>query len=979
METHTQKVKRHHPLSSTYSFRDGENELGFESHKEKLRTGGVGLSTMTFPKNTQALRSDFQEPRVLQRLFIGKDEEGVRQHVCMHAEKTTKTRHTATPDIDSILVSTEQGLGVFLCGFDYYVGRHVLWNLESNIHWTKEIDIRSQGVEGFSKKKKVPYADIPHLYLGRLQKTERGHVFLMIPGLYQEGSSKQNYTTDELAEKFHDLAFIPAVRNALQGHSRQYHSMSYKEARAKAAAKDELRAQGSKASEDMFWQSLDAELLDEIWESIMNSIDTVPTLTVLKGCFLFLNAKGIKSAPGSKKNGSLFEGLCGIKEKMESCFDLDRIGHENVAVDVGFEWCADHMRRDEDVPTTALWKTCCLRRIHRRLKKYCFNSIQGRVTIYNEGMLRDVGTMGIEPPKKSRFHKEGVLYIQWYNTWKAKADALGTYAFTYKHLSDLSVDEEVWNASASRAGITNHRSYRRIEANYGQSKDRVKNFCSDMGRGDFGTRLEVRMLWRLFLALMDELAPEGYDSNEEHEEQSKATYVYAWPTSMWVIESCSWARFMFARLHAQTSLIEMAASVSPHHGIQTGTMIFNAIGFHVLRHFSNSYIQRSLMLSYKDGQLLGDVARFGLNLPFTMKEWGFGYWDVMVNWENFSFLPVSPPALDAANVTLLGWIRGDIKIMRDLVERLDVCFTALETTLALEPEQRDRMRHRIMDIMAHLVIMQYRYDLCTRLPLKDQIGGDPRSPDSIKFDRQGVLSSFADTPNFMTGSVKWYTKRGKWLLSYLFSDAGVTDEMRSQVRHARKDDEWNRDHFQSLTFRQMYRRIVNNLRSAYGEQGVEEWTERFHNVFFGCMRIVAYPSVYHGSLIAVQSKGQKMKGTRQWWVAVEDRKNGGWEQQGQTARGSVHHRGLGMSFQSASWVAPDWPLFLHFDSQRFRDHVYNVNSMSKVNGLVQLPSKPRIEESWERFPLEEEDKKSDGAQSDEVEEDDGQVNEAMWF
>lgn len=149
---------------------------------------------------------------------------------------------------------------------------------------------------------------------------------------------------------------------------------------------------------------------------------------------------------------------------------------------------------------SALWKSCCLTSIAESFKlgnpKLSTTNVQ-----YQIALLNNHANMTLRLGKTHPLFQLGLVYSQFYCSFKELWDAGKTYPFQDKSLEALCIDpglRSLW-AQESR-GITTNWNYDKVLKSYLKGKQRIAVAlnAANTKKKSYGIREEHRMTWNMF-------------------------------------------------------------------------------------------------------------------------------------------------------------------------------------------------------------------------------------------------------------------------------------------------------------------------------------------------------------------------------------------------------------------------------------------------------------------------------------------------
>jgi hypothetical protein len=830
----TKEGSNHHDLSVTYNCLP----LAGQRHAE------IGLASRHFPGSQGMPRRLYSTREDLGEIFHGiASPEEPRRNVCLHEEVSAPSQPLVSFDIDSLL-GFPRSLAAFRQGFRYTPVKQLAFNIKADLHVQRTISYIT--ADGRPHRVSHNLRDIPHLYFGLVEGLYHCPVYIFFPSL-MDPSRPFTYITDQQMTRFIDNAMWPACKDHLEADVQQHmppsHGVAELKARARAKEQRVRNDENSPVQNSTFL--LRPEKLDPIWQALQSRIaDETLGLGDFKDAFLFIDAKGLKV--DFKERFSLYQALECFEDNINKVFDLDYFGEDNFILDIGKEVCpqarAQLGNNTEEYyePQTYLYKRCCLQYQYDTLAKKLFDGKKGKAEFFNIGFLNDAACFTLSPPKISKAFRGGLYFCQWYSSIKEVLDASGCYPFQNKDLLEIAIDSKVWKANAASAKVSHAKSRDSLIRSYCFSKERIYKALRDSQGTPYGSRIEFRVAWRLFQAIKNCARP--HSDIVKH-----AIRLDNCPTYVWSVSTQKFANFMIGNYEKITSAIEIASLTSPLSGVSLERTRVMIVLLKCLRSFANGSLPRDQTLWF-DTRETANGTRRGLGFETTVSAFGYGWFNPIIDWESFRFLPSISTEIVASKDHFLSWYHNSRHLIQDSAEILDDSIELLATYRTCMSAQKE-----IMKLMTHICFRQFRRDVVSSLS-KELRSHQQASldADSVVFCFEGIKEAFASTPNLVAGN-KTTIKTPDMMMECLWGSRS----------------EYNRKHFSDKPFRMMRDKADCILAQYPGLHSL--WQSHFTDEFLQYHWILPLPDA-NGTLISTA----KCTFARNWWSLNQRPSSSSW-------------------------------------------------------------------------------------------------------
>jgi hypothetical protein len=829
----------HHPLCTTYE--DIANTYISSKHPgHGMRSSDVGLTAASFPANCEKPRVGYAEPTMLQSAFHGErragtDHEYEKRNVCLHTELAPTSTAKRSFDMDSVILHL-RSLAAIQNTIRWVPVRNPALNIQADLHVTLDVEVFNDN--GILERKRLPPRDIPHLYFGSIDNSDRAKVFIFFPRLYRKAQAN-NFLLDGQVDRFVNKILLPSLHGQYSNTTSQYYPVSYQGAQLKARAQGREHRQHHEyqdARQTFATYPLHPEDLACIWRH-MSQLLRDPQHDDLRDCFPVVNLVGMKL--DVRVDGPILPLFGQVRAWLNERFLLEQV--QRVWIDIGAEVCAENVASGTgDRATTYLWKRCCLEKIHERLITQYFGGSRGTMSIFNVGMLRDAACMSVVPPKRSQMRQAGVEYFQFYNSSKTIVDANAIYPFTNPNLPDLAVDSGTWNASATHDRLHNARNRSSSIHSYMSSKERVYKSYIHAWDKFYGGRMECRMELEVF-DKMEDIA----EDRAREDVSMLVEFGGEHPSSMWAISTPTWVRFMLGNYQKLTSTIDTAIITSPRYGVSMERSQFIAILFVCLRYFENGQLGRYPTLWAHQGLRADGYARWGLGMETSISVNGYGWFMPDVDWEELRFTAESSTGMQLIDQELLGWIGRRTGIVRDMSQVMNRCLVRLTSRTC-----NRKTTEKLWRIVQHVCFRQYRKDVFAVLKHEMRPGREPLADrDEVRFCWESIPEVYFKQASNVRGN-KAGIKDVVTMFDLLFTSIDVP----KFPRHC----------FETKPFRVMFQNACNAI-EMFGAKTGQRWIEASRDEFFRYHWAVPYPDG-NGTMIST-AKGTK---ARVWWLVCKD-------------------------------------------------------------------------------------------------------------
>lgn len=700
----------------------------------------------------------------MQRQFEGKMASGEEPvNVCLHNEHLPVSGAAVEYDFDALIVASTT-LEAIRTQTSLFFTRQTQYNIASDLHIA--LPIQTTNARGDEVDKNVQPRDIPHLFIGTLREFSNGRIFVLFPRLYGAGGPGKNkggnWLSDDQARKFFD-AWIAALRKVMASGDKQYIPPDYATAVARAAAhSQEHQASQHDRGKNHRSYTVGAFEVGRAWKRFQEQVAADKSgLGMFRDAIILFNAKNTKLEFSSPSLLAAFERFNVV---MQRTFDASRMEYfADVAVKIvppdpqvhngGTTGVGRHREEGsvvssyEDDPgfvraregRTYLWRACCLKTLHKKLRLQAFDSMQGRAQIYNNGYLRDATCMNITTPKRSWIRRGGVAFIQCYNSAKEFEDAQQIHPFDHDRLANLSLDADLHH----KDNLSNQRSS--LTKSYCGSKARVAQTYRSWCWTSPGCRIEFRISGNVFAECLAELQRRYGEMDDDGEANSPPTPPET-VDFLWCVPTPVWCDFMRHNLDKITSLIEIIVLSNPVAGITLPSSELLFALFTYLKGFSNCQPQRKSLL-WKRKRKTDQGREYGLALGSSMKRYGFGWITSVVNWQDLRLKSVVAGKMIGCRVAIGSSYKPGMRLGQNDRQLMELCHKHIQTSAKDSPRQQAAML-----TAAHYILRQYRRDVLALIALRKELKAaflHHDQHDSIPFCDQALREALSQPPHYV--------------------------------------------------------------------------------------------------------------------------------------------------------------------------------------------------------------------------------------
>lgn len=468
-------------------------------------------------------------------------------------------------------------------------------------------------------------------------------------------------------------------------------------------------------------------------------------------------------------------------------------------------------------------------------------------TYYPLSLTQDLGSLTIEPHSKlnSALRRNGLLYIQLYNTSKEIFAAGKTYPFANPALDTLALDAGLVKSWQHLGRAISHSPASILRA-YIHTKVRCHAALYSCRNNSYGTREEYRVQGTLLQAVHREmttrLCQHDYPRLGHPQIQSNTPYPFFIHATAQLLD---WIRWNINRLCIG---FEMVYTLQPHtvvHWEHTRVMMMflrcltstYGGGGHHLRRSHGLWLDRRV-LPPADG---GDVERIqeGMGIGKALDQYGYGWFLDKLDFHTMIFQAAHRPYMVFNTPTLLSQYharyRSLITVQRDYIFIHDIF-----THLAQSRESPVRAAS-LLDLLVDVCLRAFRQEVFRTLeqarlkqPLSHR-GSREALQGLVPLSAAGFRRVLRQAPlhtefQYVT-SQKTQVNHIAVLFSWLWGWAGDGN-----------NGDWVRKGWEHKTYRLVFRQCFEVITQIFGLQQAREWRATLQYRFIRTNWIIPYPS-----------------------------------------------------------------------------------------------------------------------------------------
>ena len=584
-------------------------------------------------------------------------------NICLQENDTPCRSAKVKFDIDSI-VGFPMSLGISRCGIHWNPTQMDVSDLQSGLHLPRRRVYFSDS-HGHPHAVSRPVHEIPHYTLGRLVEFEQVSLCLLFPRLYRE-DQKSSRLLDSDFEKWMDCVLLPAIYRHSDSDQTQHYPSSYQHSKYNSTARG-VEGRSQKVDVQSRVQQLaypvPPERLHDIWQTVLETVEQ-PGLQHFKGVTILLYAKNLKTLI---KGSTWMAMLAKFDRHWRQKIKADYLSGE-FYYDIGKEICPKYtyLATQDPVDGAAeilLWKRCCLDSYYEWLRDGESESLCKR-TFYPTALLNETGSMSFSSSRRSKLFAGGLLYSQFYASFKEIFAAGNRYPFTNQAIEALSLDPELRKTWEHVGAGLSHNPVALIKA-YLYAKARCHYGLQGSMQKSFGLREEHRISTELFQAVSLQMEELGVHDSEIGASSNIMPF-----TTHKSKAALSWIRWNINKfcLGFETiySINETRQVAWEHTRIM---LIFLrclqlSYGGGIISRSSGCWLdRRDVSLPHASGRV---QRQEGLGFQVTLSRYGYAWFLDKIDWETMTFKAEYAPYMLFNNPSMQAAYRAHYRQIRDV-------------------------------------------------------------------------------------------------------------------------------------------------------------------------------------------------------------------------------------------------------------------------------------------------------------------------
>lgn len=465
-----------------------------------------------------------------------------------------------------------------------------------------------------------------------------------------------------------------------------------------------------------------------------------------------------------------------------------------------------------------------------------------RQEFYPFALLRDIGSLTIEPSTGSQLRKHGLLYCQHYNTSKEIFAAGNHYPFSNPALDTLALDPGLVRMWRHVGGALSHSPLSILRA-YLHTKRRCDVALQNCSNRSYSTREEYRIRGPLFRAIDVTLTRRARSSpfrSREGTERRPPPYFCHLTTDI-----LNWLRWNINRLCLGFELVYSLHPPALVHWEHTRVMMTFLRALMYVAGGQGAHPRRCNVLwidhRVRPPEEGSDAERIdeGLGWGTTITEFGYAWFRDKIDWQSMTFarlyrrhLPLRAPSLLAAYHARYRQVMAshqDFVFIHDVLERLQA--------RRAEPRQSALLLQLVIDVC----LRAFRQDVFAVLiaanlsePLDGRALDDARAG-RIPLTLGGLHRVFRHVPCTsvlrFVASRRAHIQSTRVLCAWLWGWAGDGNH-----------GDWQRKHWESKPYRVLARQCFDTIAQVHGLQQARAWRVALQHTFIRTHWVVPYPS-----------------------------------------------------------------------------------------------------------------------------------------
>ena len=640
--------------------------------------------------------------------------------------------------------------------------------------------------------------------------------------------------------------FHPAVYQYCEANYTQHLPASHRNALADSKAHQvegrKIETASYQAQQSIGYH-LQPEDLDDIWTTILDTINTTPGLFDFREPQLFFSAKGTKLEFKTRASRpTMLDAMEFFQSYLEDIIDLDRVFLDRFYVDLGKEICphvsllesqVGHVGEEAQVYQ---WRRCCLRHYIRKMYdgQPPAEGHDGQ-RYFDQNMLHDAASLTSVTPKQSRLRRGGLIYTRCTDRSRRFSDATECMPFDNDGLEELALDPQIRQGARHVAG-GHRRDAKILERAYCASKRRARDALIDSRRKSFGIREEHRISWALFQALLRRLRLEAREDLE--------IVLHDCPSYAWALKTEVYLNFLWRSADKFATGFEVVRARCRAELVTWEQTKMMAMFLRCLRFVFGGHLLRRESALWWSRRERPTRVWYGLGFCNTLPRYKYCWLEPRIDWDQLTFKSnVTDEVLFGNNMLRDQYLRrgGQVRDFFDATRQLELALEWID-----RHHGNDTVRDRLVFWMVHICLQQFRVDILSSV--KAEISDEHRE-EALRGLRPFCVDYFEE---IMAGGV------------YLISGNRCDFKQASHLGHFLFDfdDGRIRSHWEDRPFRKLYRRARTALSLRHGALGlVRTFSRRFWRSLYTYHWVLPYPCAE--VLMQTTKQGQRM------WYSIQ--------------------------------------------------------------------------------------------------------------
>ncbi|KAH7111566.1 hypothetical protein EDB81DRAFT_894279 [Dactylonectria macrodidyma] len=797
-------------------------------------------------------------PESRREVFCGLNSRAEIPHICLDEDERVSNDAGVTFDVDSI-IAFPNNLAVAKRGIRWSPTRMTVSDLQSDLH-LRSIPVTYFDTNGMQHQVHRPVHQIPHSTFGRIVGFEDISLYFLFPNLYRE-EQKCSKLRDEDFRLWMDGILLPAIYRCYSSAHVQHYPSSYDHSRCNSTARGvETLSQRVHpvAREQQLVYYLPPEALADVWANILASAQE-PGFQQFQDVTILLQAKNLKVLT---KDVTWEKMVARFQKYWTHAIDESHITAD-LYFDVGKETCPQQASQvvhwsqlaaeviDDSTDKraeTLLYRRCCL-------ESYAFqvgNESTGdqgtqKQVFYPFSMLRDTGSLTIEPGRRTSRRAAGLLYSQFYPSVKEVFAAGNVYPFTNSAIETLALDKKLRKTWELVGGGLSHQPAAFIKA-YLYTKLRCHYALLGSMQKSFGIREEHRISKELFYAIDSQMrSQELYDKRLVIPTDDSSPY-YSFTTDTLL----RWVRWNINKFCVG---FEMVYSFQDPHFV---TWEHTRIMLMFLRCLQFSYAGGLIqkvggcwrdIRQQPDASQPNGLRRYeGLGFKRTMEMYGYAWFLDKIDWNTLTFRQPHAAYMMFNNPSMQTVYRARYHQVRDV--RIDFIRVDKAYQWMLEFSAIPGCLDLLENYLRELCLCAFRKDVFfhAKSALKPEYMEAALSRE-IPLCYDSVNSAMLEDyqPIQLAHGNRLAVKDVHVLFAWLWKS---------------KDDHFERQGWNEKPYRMLFQQSFHAIKTARGKAGARKWRQELKRSFLGSHWILPYP---HSRGFIRKDKEEKQF---TWWPSV---------------------------------------------------------------------------------------------------------------